>query len=298
MPHDTIHAVPDPFVAYLRVYEPLSSFEASLRNRLAAAIARGRIDPAAVAALEQSRWLRTQAAQPPHLLPGETLNGAVGWDVLVLDADDVTTGGSATVGPSPLVCPLDLRGRCAAALVGFLDDAEIPLLNAAMTVPVETAKARANAVVSELADSAVHVLSSTWTVPLPWFVLVDPQELRTVCGDTGRRVSWQVSMTDARRRTARAHAASQAALGDDGPTRILHETGRWLERFHPHSAVELDYGGLVQMMTNEDVAMDTSAADVHAIVDAMEAGDAAEVGERYEALRDFWSTFALRERCN
>lgn len=278
----------------------MSSFEASEQERLARAIARARVDPMGAGSLEQRRWLHTQIAQPSRVLPGETPNGSPrdACDVLVLDAADVATGGSATVGPSPLVCPIDLLGRCAAALVGFLDDTEVPLRTAALTVPVETAKARASAVVNELRGSPIHVLSSTWTVPLPWFVLVDPAERRAVLKDSERRVSWTASMSDARRRVARAHAASRSALGDDGPTKILHETGRWLERFHPHSAVELDYGGLVQMMTDDDVAMDTSAADVHAIVDAMESGDATEVGERYEALRTFWSAFAARERCN
>lgn len=299
-PRDTMQSVPDPFVAYLRVYEPLCSFETSVRERLAKAIELGRVDPTVVGALERRVWLRAQVASPPRVLPGETPGGTASdaCEVLVIDAADVTTGGPATVGPSPLVCPLDLRGRSAAALVGFLDDTDAPLRAAALTVPVEAAKARANAVVSEFSGRAVHVLSSTWTVPLPWFALVDPAKRRVALKDSGRRVSWAVSMTDARRRSARAHAASQAALGDDGPTRILQETGRWLERFHPHSAVELDYGGLVQMMTDDEVAADTSAADVHAIVDAMETGDTTEVGERYEALTNFWSPFAARERCN
>lgn len=292
--------MPDPFVAYLRVYEPLCSFETPVRERLTKAIGLGCVDPTVVGALERRVWLRTQVAGPPRILPGEAPNGTAGdaYEVLVIDAADVTTGGPATVGPSPLVCPLDLRGRSAAALVGFLDDTEPPLRAAALTVPVETAKARANAVVSEFSDRAVHVLSSTWTVPLPWFALVDPARRKMVLQHDGRRVSWAVSMTDARRRVARAHGASQAVLGDEGPTRILRETGRWLERFHPHSAVELDYGGLIQLMTDDEVAMDTSAADVHAIVRALETGDTSEVRERYEALTNFWSPFAARERCN
>jgi hypothetical protein len=192
------------------------------------------------------------------------------------------------------------RARAAAALVGFLGAAELPLQTAALTLPAETAKVRANAVVSELSSGAVHVLSSTWTVPLPWFVLVDPVERKAISSADGahRRVWWSIAMADARRRVARAHSVSRDSLGDEGPTKILRETGRWLERFHPHSAVELDYGGLVQMMSDDDLDADTSAEDVHAIVDAMEAGDTAEVGERYEALRDFWSEFAARERYN
>lgn len=293
-------AVPEPFVAYLRVYEPLSSFESPLREQLAAAVERGPVDPFDAGLREQDLWLRSQLAAPPRLLPGETADGAVQdvGDVMVLDAADVPSGPAATVGPEPLVCPLDLRGRSAAALVGFLGDAEIPLRTEALQVPVEKAKVRASAVVGELAGGAVHVLSSTWTVPLPWFVLVDPVE-RCVSTEPGRRrVCWRVAMADARRRVARAHAIGRQSIGEEGPTRILRETGRWLERFHPHSAVELDYGGLVQLMTASDLDADTSAEDVHAIVDAMEADDAEEVASRYEILRDFWSEFAAREHHN
>lgn len=293
-------AVPEPFVAYLRVYEPLSSFDSPLREELAAAVERGPIDPFDAGLREQDVWLRSQLAAPPRLLPGETADGAVAGvgDVLVLDPADVPSAPAATVGPGPLVCPLDLRGRSAAALVGFLGDAEIPLRTAALQVSVEKAKVRASAVVSELAGGAVHVLSSTWTVPLPWFVLVDPEE-RCVFTEPGRRrVCWRIAMADARRRVARAHSIGRKSIGEEGPTRILRETGRWLERFHPHSAVELDYGGLVQLMTSSDLDADTSAEDVHAIVDAMEADDAEEVATRYETLRDFWAEFAARERHN
>jgi hypothetical protein len=294
-------AVPEPFVAYLRVYEPLSSFASPTREQLTAAVERGPVGPFGVGIREQSLWLRTQVCAPPRLLPGEKPDGSANdtGDVLVLKPEEVPSGPAAMVGPGPLVCPLDLRGRSAAALVGFIGAAEVPLRAAALTLPVEKAKVRASAVVSELATSAVHVLSSTWTVPLPWFVVVDPEKRTAeVTIDGRRKVSWRVAMADARRRVARAHAVTRDSLGDEGPTKILRETGRWLERFHPHSAVELDYGGLVQMMTDDDLEADTSAEDVHAIVDAMESGDATEVGERYEALRDFWSEFAARERYN
>lgn len=292
-------AVPESFVAYLRVYEPLSSFERPLRDELAAALEAGPVDPFDAGRWEQDQWLRSQLAAPPRLLPGESADGAGQpvSGVLALDPENVPTGPSATVGPGPLVCPMDVRGRAAAALVGFLSDSEISLRTAALQVSAETARSRAGKVVSELSDSAVHVLSSTWTVPLPWFALVDPAE-RQVFTEPRRRVCWRAAMADARRRVARAHSVSQQSIGDEGPTKILRETGRWLERFHPHSAVELDYGGLVRLMSEDDLDADTSAEDVHAIVDAMEAGDAEEVSERYEQLRDFWAEFAARERHN
>jgi hypothetical protein len=77
---------------------------------------------------------------------------------------------------------------------------------------------------------------------------------------------------------------------------VLADTGRWLENFHPHSAVELDYGGLVQLVEDKDLLEDTSAQDVNAIIDALEAGDSEEVALRYESLREFWSELGLRER--
>nr|WP_228046526.1 hypothetical protein [Saccharopolyspora sp. HNM0983] len=277
----------------------MSSFESSVREQLSGAVERGPVQQSRAGLREQDVWLRTQLTAPPQLLPGENRRRGSADDVLVLSPEQVPSGPAATVGPGPLVCPLDLRGRCAAALVGFLGDADVPLRTAALSVDADHARAQASSVVSELSDGAVHVLSSTWTVPLPWFVLVDPQEREVVAGERGTdRVSWRVAMADARRRVTRAHAVGKQSIGEDGPTKILRETGRWLERFHPHSAVELDYGGLVQLMSESDVEADTSAEDVHAIVDAMETGDPDEVSARYEGLRDFWGEFAARERHN
>lgn len=287
-------AVSEPFVAYLRVYEPVSALDESKRERAVAALERGAVDPVDAGKVEQRLWLRTQLTMPPQLLPGADAREPV----LALDAAEVPSGPSATVGPEPLVCPLDLRGRAAAALVGFLGTAEQPLRAAAMPISPERAKARASAVVNELSDSVVHILSSTWSIPLPWFALIDPDERSIVSRDGRRRVYWHTAMADARRRVARAHSVCEQSLGEEGPTRVLKETGKWLEHFHPHSAVELDYGGLVRMMSDEVVDSDSSAEDVHAILDAMEAGDSDEVSERYEQLRDFWADYAARERRN
>ncbi|PRW62484.1 hypothetical protein [Actinopolyspora mortivallis] len=294
--------MPEPFVAYMRVYEPLSSFESPRYEQLSEALDQGAVDPVGVGAREQHRWLRSQLSVRPRLLPGEGVDGTAREreEVLVLHPEDVPAEAEEPVGPGPLVCPLDLRGRAAAALVGFLGAADPPLRAAALPMPAETAKSKASAVVNELSSSAVHVISSTWTVPLPWFAVVDPEQRVVTHDERGNveRVYWRTPMSEARRRVSRAHTVTRNTLGEEGPPKILRETGRWLERFHPHSAVELDYGGLVRMMSDEDLLADSSAADVHSIVDAMELGHTTEVGERYEALRDFWAEMAAHERYN
>ncbi|QFZ23684.1 hypothetical protein [Saccharothrix syringae] len=291
--------MPRPFVAYLRVYEPLSALDAPLADQVRKALENGVLSRADAGARERELWLRSQLARPRRLLPGERSDGGVApdapFDVMTISPAEVP----GETGPGPLVCPLDLRARSAAALVGFLASSTGPLQDEAVAVEPEAIKARASAVMAELTGGAVHVISTTWTVPLPWFALVDPDARRIVLAprdDPERQVSWRVSMADARARVARAHRVVSRALGEEGPAKVLADTGRWLDHFAPGSAVELDYGGLVQLVEDKDLLEDTSAADVNAIVDALEAGDAEEVALRYERLREFWGELARRER--
>ena len=284
--------MPRPFVAYLRVYEPLSVLNAPLAAEVEKALEKGPVPRSEAGDRERELWLRSQLGR--KLLPGES------FDVMTISPAEVPTSEAARVGPGPLVCPLDLRARSAAALVGFLASSPPILQDAALSLSPETVRARVSAVMAELSAGAVHVISTTWTVPLPWFALVDPAQRRVVLAsaqdDPERQVSWRVAMADARRRVARALKVVKSSLGDEGPATVLADTGRWLEHFHPHSAVELDYGGLVQLVEDKDLLEDTSAADVNAIVDALEADDAEEVALRYETLREFWGELARRER--
>jgi hypothetical protein len=297
--------VPRPFVAYLRVYEPLSSFDTTLANVLREALETGHLDYAAAGERERMLWLRSQLASPPMLLPAELPGGQPApstlRDVLVLDPAEVPTDDGATVGPGPLICPLDLRARSAAALVGFLASASPTLRSAALSEPLDAVREKATAVLSDLPSGAVHVVSTTWTVPLPWFALVDPDHRHVVMAtqnDPRRQVCWRIAMRDARRRIARAHALAERTFGDAGPTKVLQDTGRWLGHFHENSAVELDYGGLVQLLDDEELMEDSSAEDVNAIIEALEAQNVEEVATRFERLRDFWGELAMRERFN
>lgn len=297
--------MPRPFVCYLRVYEPLSAFDAPLADRLRERLKSATLARCAVGERERELWLRSQLAAPARLLPGELADGRASptapLDVLVLQPGEVPTHEGAKVGPGPLVCPLDLRPRSAAALVGFLSATGAVLHRAALDTDADSARGHATDVMSAPDAGAVHMVSSTWTVPLPWFAVVDPDDRHLVLGAQGgpnRDVYWRCAMADARRRIARAHAVTKDTLGADGPAAVLRDTGRWLERFHPHSAVELDYGGLVGLMTDEELLADSSAADVAAILSAMESADAEELAARYEKVRDFWSLLAARERFN
>jgi hypothetical protein len=78
-------------------------------------------------------------------------------------------------------------------------------------------------------------------------------------------------------------AAALVQVGDD-----LEEIGRWLEEFHPHSLVELDYGGLVQLMDDDTLRGDQSVAEVTAACSALAGGELELATAMYQRLRTRW----------
>lgn len=300
--------MPAPFVCYLRVYEPLGSLPEPQAARVRRGLARGAVAVADAGARERDVCLRAQLAVPVRMLPGERGDGTVldlPADVLLADGADAASPGGPPVGPRTLVCPLDTRPRAAAALVGFLSAAPV-LRAAALTHDEAAVRARADAVVAELGDSATHILSATWTVPLPWFALVDaaervlvlPRDDAVVGEASPRRCYWRVPMADALARADAAASLLATSLGEDGPAEVLRDTARWLRHFDAGSLVELDYGGLVQLLDDEALAADTSAEDVAAALAGLRDGDAEAAMGSYRRLRDFWAARAVRERAN
>jgi hypothetical protein len=268
--------MPAPFLSYLRVYEPVRAFDGPSGDGVRAALARGAVPPEALGARERELCLR--ATLGSRLLPPP------GTEILV------TERGPGDV----LVCPLDTRARAGAAVLGFLD-AEQPFLRSAI-LPVAEPAARRNAerAVAELGGGVPHIMSASWTVPLPWFALVDQDDRRV--RRHPRRVWWQVPIGQARGRAARAKEVIRAGFGDSGAADVLAETGAWLERFDRDSVVELDYGGLVHLIDDASLRSDMSAAQVREALRALRDGDADGARRGYERLRAFWSPVAGKQR--
>jgi hypothetical protein len=281
--------MPAPFLSYLRVYEPLRAFEGPSGARVRAALARGPVSPERAGRHEREVCLRAQLAA--RLLPGDERNGRKGAESLA--GSEVLVLGDAS--GEPLVCPLDTRARAGAAVLGFLA-AESPLLRScALPVPEAVARRRAEAAVAELGDGAAHVVSASWTVPLPWFALVDPEE-RQLRLDGRRRVWWRVPIGRARARAAQAERIVRGGLGDTGPADVLAETGKWLARFDRLSVVELDYGGVVELVDDEALRDDDSADQVRDALQALREGDTAAARASYDRLREFWAVVAGKQR--
>jgi hypothetical protein len=271
--------VPGPFLSYLRVYEPLRAFDGPAGEAVRAGLARGAVRPDRVGRREREVCLRAT-------VHGRLLPAAAPVDVLVL-------GGESG---EPFVCPLDTRPRAAAAVLGFLAEEEAPVLRSVVFgVSERSARRRAERAVTELGEGAAHVVSAGWTVPLPWFALVDPEE-RQVGTGAQRRVWWRVPIAKALSRASRAERLLRENFGDGGPAEVLEETRGWLDRFDGASIVELDYGGLVDLLDEAAIRDDRSAALVQKGLRALREGDSEAAAECYAELREFWGEVAGRQR--
>jgi hypothetical protein len=207
-------------------------------------------------------------------------------------------------GETLLVCPWNLRLRVAEAALNARDGVPSVLADA-FVPPVLAGQAKAivedwrsGAKVLEHGVPRVHEQVATWGVPLRWFAFVDLDERELVMTQDRRTLRYRTEISKARRRAHRGVSVLRKALGDAPITEAVEEGARWLEEFHPRSIVELDYGGLVNLLPDDDLAQDDSPGLVAAGLSALSRGDAEAATEAYEKLVARWRSVQLLERCN
>lgn len=302
-----------PYAAYLRVYQPLAAFPEPERAAWSTYVAGdGRPDRATATNSEHTEALRRLIAVPPIVVPARESGEAY-----VRRAEGVT-----------YVCPWQTRLRSWLALDGFPDGLPPGLADA--FVPREVAdQAQRDFEEWQRTRSATprpFIQTSTWHVPMTWFVPFDAGERWLVLGDsegdsegdaedegetdggrdatgattaaTTRTLVYATAMAQARRRVARALAVVRRHLGDNSLIGEIEEIGRWLEEFHPHSLVELDYGGLVHLLDDEALRGDQSVAEVSAALTGLETGKSELALGMYKRVVTRWRAVQALESAN
>src|SRR5262249_27362426 len=128
---------------------------------------------------------------------------------------------------------------------------------------------------NENGRTAASIETSTWHVPPRWFVPFVPEErVLRVSPERGERVLlYRTPMVEARRRVARGLRVLRSTVVESPFVMAVENLGRWLEEFHPRSQVELDYGGLVHLMADDELVEDRSVADVAEGIASLQRGD-------------------------
>ncbi|HEX5595916.1 MAG TPA: hypothetical protein VFX61_07865 [Micromonosporaceae bacterium] len=279
--------MPSFFASYLRVYEPLAAFDRDRQTFWRRYFQEGR----AVASWEGPG--RQRAAVLEGLGAGWTRLPDLPEDAYVLEVEDTL-----------LVCPWNLRVRVAEAALNAREGVPAVLADA-FVPPVLAGQAKAvvddwrsGTRVLEQGMPRVHEQIATWGVPLRWFVFVAAEERELTTGPGRRTLRYRTEIANARRRGSRGLSVLRKTVGDAPITAAVEEGARWLEEFHPRSLVELDYGGLVDLLPDEALAEDDSPELVAAGLAGLARGDAAAANKAYEKLVARWRAVQLLERCN
>lgn len=279
--------MPPLFASYLRVYEPLSAFDRERQRYWRQYVEQGRaVGPAEGPGRQRELVLEALGVGWSRLpeLPDEAY---------VLEADDTL-----------LICPWNLRLRVAEAALAARDGVP-PVIADALVPPVLAARAKAvvddwqaRTALLDRGAPRVHEQVATWGVPLRWFVFVELDERELVLRPGRRILRYRTEISRARRRAHRALAVLRRSLGDAPITTAVEESTRWLEAFHPRSIVEVDYGGLVELLGDDALRNDDSPRLVATGLASLGTGDVEGANRAYEELVTRWRHIQLLERTN
>jgi hypothetical protein len=295
-----------PYVAYLRVYEPLSAFAEPDGTRWAAyaASADRPRRPGALAA-EHADALRRLTAVTPVAAP-EWESG----DAYVRRVDGIT-----------YICPWQTRLRSWLGLSRLRATAPQLRLAAFPAAVVDAAISGFVNCREQHGALRIHIQTSTWSVPPAWFTPFAPHERWLVLGGQGggdgltgagrpgtstRVLAYATAMA---RASARVRAALDGYRRADGAVGVgsvpgtgvpaeLAQISSWLAEFDPQSLVELDYGGLVHLLGDEALRADQSVMEMSAAMNALGRGELELATAMYRRVTRRWQPLAALEHAS
>jgi len=266
---------PTPYVASLRIYEPLTAFGQEDQSRWSHISITTPTDRD-----EQQRALRrTIIAEPPAL----KLDG-----IHILEIDN-----------KKYIAPWSTAARCWAALDDFKYTLPPSVIKFFIPQTIEDSIKATQEIVE---DKVSHILTSTWSIPPRWFALFKPEERLRGVNEDGHFTIMRTSIGNAKQRASFAHEAVLSAFGVGAVEDEIATLISWFEIFNPKSIVELDYGGLANYLNNlliqngeSGLDADLSIEDVTSSVAGLAAGDGALAGRGYERLLSRWRKVAALE---
>lgn len=285
--NDLCHdAIVLPYTAYLRVYQPITTFSPRDRRHWEEyASSEDRPKRINALAAEQAENLGRTISTPPIVAPaGES------EDAYLRRVDERL-----------YVCPWQTRLRCWRSFDEFTTDTPKALIEA--FVPRQEAS-RAEAGYRQWRDTGAEarplILSSTWTIPVPWFVPFEHQERCLVLSaDTTRTLLYLTHTSQARRRLEHTVTVLRDNIGEHAVSGSTERLVDWLESVaHPDSLLELDYGGLPHLLSDDHLGSDHSVAEMSDAIEALSKGDGGRVVEMRQRITRRWKSVRALEHAN
>ena len=267
---------PTPYVASLRVYEPITSFEPH----------------------ERAQW---------EQIP---LTASTGWDeqnralrrTIIPESPSTRPDGAHILefNGKRYVSPWSTAARCWAALENFKSTLPMPLTKFFIPQRIEDAISLNSDMVE---DKVSHIITETWMVPPRWFSLFKAEERIRGRNDDGPFTVYRTSIKNAKERCMFTHQAVVRSFGEGPIEAEIADLLEWMAIFDNESIMELDYGGLAFYLEQALIAngeggldADTSVEDIAISLGGLAAGDGGQAGVGYERLVSRWRRVAAYEQ--
>ena len=261
-----------PYVAALRVYEPLERFSEDEKDTWKSFLN-------CSDTTSDTRQQEKTLALRRMILTQSPVGLQDGVHVLKVD------GGI-------FAAPWTTRTRCLISIQELKASLPAPVVR--FFIPVELEEA-INLELEKLIDRVPHILSSNWMIPPRWFALFTAEEKKIWMDSEGIRLVYRTGIELARKRATRARRAARKAFGPGPVEEELVEMTNWLGVFDSKSIVELDYGGLASILDRcllvsgeGGISADSSVEDVHRSIEGLLQGDPTIAGSGYERLMARW----------
>jgi hypothetical protein len=267
---------PTPYVASLRVYEPLSSFSPVDLLRWSTVEINQYTERE-----EQIRALkRTILSEPPSL----KADGAH-----ILDQDG-----------KRFVAPWSTARRCWGAVEEFKNSLPISVIPFFMPESLTDVFMENT---NGLENRVPHIISETWIIPPRWFSIFTPEERLRGNNADGPFTIMRTDISHAKTRCMTNHKIIIKAFGPGPVEGEIAQLLNWLNVFHPESILECDYGGLALYLEKAladdgepGLDADRSIEEVTLALQGLSNGDGAMAGRSYKALVNRWRKVAAFEQ--
>ena len=263
-----------PYVASLRVYEPATAFRAEFLQNL----------------ISYPALLEGFAREEFHNLANS---------IKLQNAFESTSRAfQLTKDGVSFYCPWSTGDRLSTSISLLRENYSNPMLKLFSLSPLE--KMEESFQIGSLKKT--YVLTETWLIPPRWFSLFSASDSVSVESKNKKLILYRTNIESALFRGNRALSIVRKTFGPGPLVGELEEMMTWLSTFDSRSIVELDYGGLANLLNNsrlpsgDDVTQsDTSVLDVWESLEALEIGDAGRAGAAYERLMSRWRAVSSLE---
>jgi hypothetical protein len=266
---------PTPYVASLRVYEPIDSFDLA----------------------DQVCWAKLSITSPTGL--DEQIRSLK--RSISIESTNFKPDGAHLLEHEGkrYIAPWSTAARCWAALEDFKYSLPKSVINFFIPQAIEDS---IKSTIDIVEDKVSHILTSTWSIPPRWFALFSPDERLRGVNTDGHFTILRTAISNAKSRCAFTHQAVLGAFGEGAVEGEVAGLLAWLEIFDSKAIVELDYGGLAAYLNNQlvkcgevGIDADTSVEDVATSIAGLASGDGALAGKGYERLVSRWRRVSALE---